>query len=122
MDITGMIDKVRDSATVTRVFGEPITQGGVTVIPVARVGGGGGAGGGGGRRKGGEGPGENSGEGSGGGFGAGAIGLGVFVIKDGQVGWQPAIDYNKIIMGGQVVAVVALLTLRAFARRRPRRR
>ncbi|MEU8379640.1 spore germination protein GerW family protein [Streptosporangium sp. NPDC048865] len=115
MDITGMIDKVRDSATVTRVFGEPITQGGVTVIPVARVGGGGG--GGGGRQEGGE----NPGEGSGGGFGAAATAAGVYVIKDGQVSWQPAIDYNKIILGGQVVAVVALLTLRAFARRRARR-
>ncbi|MGC5014346.1 spore germination protein GerW family protein [Streptosporangium sp. DT93] len=120
MDINGMIDKVRDSATVTRVFGEPITQDGVTVIPVARVGGGGG--GGGGRREGGENAGEQAGEGSGGGFGAGAVGAGVFVIKDGEVRWQPAIDYNKIILGGQVVAVVALLTLRTFARRRARRR
>ncbi|WP_436756680.1 spore germination protein GerW family protein [Streptosporangium sp. V21-05] len=115
MDVIGMIDKVRDSATVTRVFGEPITQDGVTVIPVARVGAGGG--GGGGRQEGGESP----GEGSGGGFGATATAVGVFVVKDGQVRWQPAIDYNKIILGGQVVAVVALLTLRAFARRRARR-
>ncbi|MFC4588428.1 spore germination protein GerW family protein [Sphaerisporangium corydalis] len=116
MDVIGMIDKVRDSATVTRVFGAPITQDGVTVIPVARVGGGGGAGGG--RQEGGE----KAGEGSGGGFGAGATPVGVFIIKDGQVRWQPVIDYNKIILGGQVVAVVALLTLRAFVRLRARRR
>ncbi len=115
MDVIEMIDKVRDSATVTRVFGEPITRDGVTVIPVARVGGGGG--GGGGRQEGGEKP----GEGSGGGFGASATAAGVFVVKDGEVRWQPAIDYNKIILGGQVVAVVALLTLRAFARLRARR-
>ncbi|MEU4831409.1 spore germination protein GerW family protein [Streptosporangium sp. NPDC023615] len=116
MDVIGMIDKVRDSATVTRVFGEPITQDGVTVIPVARVIGGGG--GGDGRQEGGE----NPSEGSGAGFGAGAGGAGVFVIRDGEVRWQPAIDYNKIIIGGQIVAVVALLTLRAFARPRSRRR
>lgn len=115
MNVTEMIDKVRDSATVTRVFGEPITRDGVTVIPVARVGGGGG--GGGGRKEGGE----NPGGGSGGGFGMTATAVGVFVVKDGEVRWQPALDYNKIILGGQVVAVVALLTLRAFARRRTRR-
>ncbi|MFB9674596.1 spore germination protein GerW family protein [Streptosporangium vulgare] len=115
MDVIGMIDKVRDAATVKRVFGEPITQGGVTVIPVARVGAGGG--GGGGKQEGGEKP----GEGSGGGFGVSATAVGVFVVKDGQVSWQPAIDYDKLIVGGQVVVIVALLTLRAFARRRARR-
>lgn len=115
MDVIEMIDKVHDSATVTSVFGEPITQDGVTVIPVARVGGGGG--GGGGKQEGGEHP----GEGSGGGFGVSATPAGAFVIRDSQVCWQPAIDYNKIILGGQFVAIIALLTLRTFLRSRARR-
>ncbi len=33
----------RDAMTVKRVFGDPVDTDGVTVIPVARVGGGGGA-------------------------------------------------------------------------------
>lgn len=32
--------------------------------------------------------------------------------------WRPAIDVTRIIRGGQVVAVVALLTLRSTARSR----
>jgi hypothetical protein len=34
------------------------------------------------------------------------------------VRWRPVVDVNKIILGGQVVAVVALLTVRAIARMR----
>jgi threonine dehydrogenase-like Zn-dependent dehydrogenase len=36
-------------------------------------------------------------------------------------GWRPAVDLNKVIMGGQVVAIVALLTLRAVVKARWRR-
>jgi hypothetical protein len=34
----------------------------------------------------------------------------VYVIKEGQAAWRPAVDVNKIIMGGQLVAITALLT------------
>ncbi|MCK2219347.1 sporulation protein [Actinomadura sp. ATCC 31491] len=108
IDVSGT---VKDVATVRRVFGEPTVQDGVTVIPVARIGGGGGAGSG-------KQEGERPGEGAGGGFGLGASPAGVYVIKDGDVRWRPAVDINKIIAGGQVVAVVALLTVRAVARMR----
>ncbi|GAA3560762.1 hypothetical protein GCM10022419_046740 [Nonomuraea rosea] len=108
IDVSGT---VKDVARVERVFGEPITQDGVTVIPVARIGGGGGSGTG-------KQEGERPGEGSGGGFGLGATPAGVFVIKDGDARWRPAIDINKIIIGGQTVAVVALLTVRAIVRMR----
>lgn len=94
-----------EQASVGRVFGTPITQDGVTVVPVAKIGGGGGAG-------------EDEASGSGGGFGLAARPLGVFVIRGGKVRWQPAIDVNKVILGGQLVAVVALLAGRAFARYR----
>ena len=39
--------------------------------------------------------------------------LGVFVLRDGKVSWRPAVDVNKIIVGGQIVAVTALLVARA---------
>jgi hypothetical protein len=38
------------------------------------------------------------------------------VIKGDDVRWQPAIDVNRIILGAQIVAVVALLTARAIVR------
>jgi len=111
MELTEMIEHAQNAATVKRVFGEPIQQDGVTVIPVARVAGGGG--GGQGKQEG-----ERPGEGQGGGFGVGAVPAGTYVIKGGDVRWVPAIDVNRIIMGGQIVAIVALLTIRAIVRMR----
>jgi hypothetical protein len=35
--------------------------------------------------------------------------------------WRPAIDVNRIVLGGQVVAVVALLVLRSVLRPRKTR-
>jgi uncharacterized spore protein YtfJ len=84
----------------------------VTVIPVARVAGG--AGGGGGAAPQGEGQGEGSG------FGVSARPAGVFVLKGDKVRWQPAVDVNRVILGAQVVAVVALLTVRSIIRSRQR--
>jgi len=51
-----------------------------------------------------------------GGFGLNARPVGAFVIKGDEVTWQPAIDINRAIIGGQIVAVVAVLTLRAVIR------
>lgn len=109
---TDVLDAVRagvDSATAGRVFGTPVTGDGIVILPVARIAGGGG---------GGTAPGLEGGrsEGAGGGFGTYGRGLGVFVIKDGKVSWRPAIDVNRIVLGGQVVAVAALLVLRSVAR------
>ncbi|GGK89220.1 hypothetical protein Sme01_49500 [Sphaerisporangium melleum] len=119
MNVAEILDKVRDATTVRRAYGDPIVCDGVTVIPAARVGGGGGGGGG---HLDGHPDGEGAGsEGSGGGFGVGITPTGVFVIKDGTVRWHPAIDYNRIILGGQVIAVVALLTIGAIARHRARK-
>ncbi len=55
---------------------------------------------------------------TGGGFGMTSTPIGAFVIKDGDVSWRPAIDINKIVLGSQIVAVVALLTLRAILKSR----
>ncbi|MFI9556454.1 spore germination protein GerW family protein [Nonomuraea endophytica] len=115
MDIMELVEKTKDAASVKRVFGEPIRHGDVTVIPVAKIGQGGG--GGSGTSEGGEHP----GQGAGGGFGYGAVPAGVFVVKDGEVRWQPVVDVNRIVLGGQIVAVVLLLTIRAIVKRRRKR-
>jgi uncharacterized spore protein YtfJ len=96
------------------VVAEPIREDGVVVIPVARVAGGGGGGGG-------TGPaGAEQGEGNGAGFGMSSRPVGAFVIRNGAVSWRPAVDVNRIVLGGQIVAVVALLTIRAIFKRRRR--
>jgi uncharacterized spore protein YtfJ len=98
-----------DNVTVGKVFGTPITQGETIVLPVAKIGGGAGGGSG-------TGPGEQGQEngGTGGGLGISAKPLGVFVLRDGKVSWRPVVDVNKIIVGGQIVAVTALLVARAL--------
>jgi uncharacterized spore protein YtfJ len=114
MDVQEVIDKARDAITVRRVFGDPYEKNGITVIPAATVRGGAGGGGG-------EGPaGEGRGEGTG--FGLSAKPAGAYVIKGETVQWQPAVDVNRIVMGGQLVAMVALLTFWAFARAREAKR
>jgi uncharacterized spore protein YtfJ len=110
MDMVQMVANARDALTTQRVFGDPITQNGVTVIPVTRISGGGGAG------SGEAGPAEDGSEpsGSGGGFGLGVVPAGVFAIRDGAVTWRPAVDVNRVILGGQLVAIVALLVARSY--------
>jgi uncharacterized spore protein YtfJ len=109
MDVEKLLSRVTDDLTPKRVFGEPIERDGVMLVPVARVRGG--AGGGSGGREG--------EEGIGGGGGVDAKGLGVFVDKDGNVSWQPALDVTKLAIGGQLFALVFMLVVRSIVRRRP---
>ncbi|HVQ96469.1 MAG TPA: spore germination protein GerW family protein [Mycobacteriales bacterium] len=109
-----LVDRLAEAATVRRAFGDPIERDGALVIPVARIVGGGG-GGEGGRT------GDSNEQGSGGGFGLRVTPAGVFVIKDGAVTWQPAFDQTRVILGGQLIGVVALLVARSVLRRRARR-
>lgn len=111
MNVQELTDGVRDALTVQRVFGEPYERNGLTVIPVAKVQGGGGGG-----------QGEEAGgnTGVGGGFGLSARPMGVYVISGDRVRWEPALDINRIVLGAQVVAVVALLTARSITRARLR--
>ena len=105
-----MLDRMADAATVRRAFGEPVERDGSLVIPVARVMGGGG--GGEGARQG------DEEQGAGGGFGLRVSPVGVFVLRDGKVSWQPAVDVNRIALGGQVIVVLGLLLVRSVLRRR----
>jgi uncharacterized spore protein YtfJ len=113
MNVREIMDGAREAMTVKRVFGEPYERNGVTVLPVAKVQGGGGGGGG-------ESPGQ--GRGQGGGFGVSARPLGVFVIKGEDVRWQPSLDLNRVILGGQLVALAMILTVRSIAKVRAKKR
>jgi uncharacterized spore protein YtfJ len=110
MDVHEVIAQARDTLTVKRVFGEPYEKDGVTIIPAARVQGGAGAGGG-------EDP-QGQGKGSGSGFGVTARPVGAYVLREGELSWRPAVDVNRIILGGQAVVIVALLTIRAIIKAR----
>ena len=103
MDMEQVLERAQGMLNGHKVFGEPIEIGGNTLLPVSTVRGGGGGG-------------SKNHEG-GGGFGMDARPAGVFVVnKQDQVKWQPAIDVNRIVLGIQIVAVTALLTLRPLVR------
>src|SRR4051812_16074267 len=96
MNIQQVLAGAQDTLTARRVFGDPIEAGGTTITPDATLRGGGGGGG-------------RDDEG-GGGFGLVARPAGVFAVRDGRVQWRPAVDVNRVILGGQLVAITALLT------------
>ncbi len=107
-----ILTQARDTLTVRRVFGEPITQNGVTIVPAAAVRGGGG---------GGEGdPGKESPGGSGGGFGMTARPVGAYRIRGDEVDWVPAADTTRVILLAEVLGIVALLVVRSVLRSRRR--
>ena len=115
MDVQTVITNARDAMSVRQVYGEPYERNGLTVIPAAKVFGGAGGGDG-------QGPEGSGGQGSGSGFGLMSRPVGAFVIRDGDMSWRPAVDVNRIIVGAQVVAVVALLALRSMVKARAKRR
>ena len=103
MNALETVEKAKDALTVRRVYGDPYQEEGLTVIPAATVMGGGGGGG--------------DTEGNGGaGFGLAARPVGAWVIKDGEVTWRPALDLNRTILVGQLLGIVALLTLRSVVK------
>ena len=56
--------------------------------------------------------------GEGGGYGVVAKPAGIYVIKGDDVRWQPAVDVNRIVMGGQIVGIVFLLVVRSIFKSR----
>jgi uncharacterized spore protein YtfJ len=109
-DVFAGLREIVDNADARKVFGTPISQDGTIVLPVAKVGGGGGGGGS-------ADDGQHT-KGTGGGFGISAKPLGVYVLRNGSVKWMPAVDVNKIIVGGQLVAVAGMLLARTLMRTR----
>ena len=103
MNVTEMLEGARDAMTVKRVYGDPIERDGLTIVPTADVRGGGGGGG----------DAENNG---GGGFGLQARPVGIYIVKNGEVNWEPAVDVNRISIMGIVAGIVALLVLRSIVK------
>lgn len=108
MDIDKLLARATDNVTVKRVFGEPIECAGGLLVPVAKVRGGVGGGG----------DGDPVAEGSGGGLGFTARPVGAYCLREGKVSWHPALDLNRVILGGQVVALALILTVRAIVQGR----
>lgn len=130
MDVESLLAMASENLSVRRTFGAAYEKDEMLIIPVALVAGGGGGGTASGRARGGDPPAGLSHRSSGGhdeqsrdsgradaggGFGGLVLPSGVFVVKDGQVRWIPAVDVT--------IAVVASLSLvrvlaRAWAHRR----
>ena len=125
MDVQELLGKVAQHLSVGRAFGTAYEKDGSLVIPVALVAGGGG----GGEGSAGsptdpsdvadepddESTADGASSGSGGGFGGVVMPVGVYVVKDENVRWVPAVNANLVI-------VVAFLTLRMVVRARRRSR
>jgi len=105
MKVDEMLRGARDAMTARTVFAEPIARNGLLIIPAAKVRGGGGGGG-------------DSEDNAGGGFGLAASPAGAYIVRDGKVSWEPAIDVNRMVLGGQIVAIVLLLVLRSIFKNR----
>ena len=106
-----ILDQVKELMTGTTVYGQPYEKNGLTVIPAARMWGGGGGG-----------QASANEEGAGGGGGIWANPAGAFVVQRDSATWVPAIDANRVILMGQVLAIVALLSWRSVAKARARAR
>ncbi len=107
MEPVEVLRSSQESINPSRVFGEPFHVDGAVILPVAIVGGGGGAG-------------TRSDRQNGIGLGFGAKPAGVYVIRNGDATWRPAVNINLIVAGGQLVALAGILALRAWlTHRRP---
>lgn len=111
MKIDELVAKAKDSLEARIVYAEPYEKDGITVIPAASIGGG--AGGGTGRD-------EKGQEGEGGGFGLTAKPTGAYIIKDGKVRWEPAIDVNRLLGTIGAITIAALLVAARIVRIRAR--
>ena len=98
-NVEEILEGAREAINVRRVYGDPIEQEGVTVIPAAAVGGGGGGGG----------DETNSG---GAGFGVRAKPVGAYVIRGEDVAWVPAVDVSRIVLYSLGALVLAAAILR----------
>jgi uncharacterized spore protein YtfJ len=114
MALKDLVGGLQDASTVKRVFGDPIERDGALVVPVASIRGGFG---------GGQGPaagpqadaaGEAVSWGGGGAWSASPVGI--YVLKDGQATWYPAVDANRTILLGILTGIVGLLVVRSIVR------
>jgi uncharacterized spore protein YtfJ len=107
MNVDEMLTGVRDALTVKRVYGDPIERDGILIIPAAKIRGGGGGG-------------SDSENNAGGGWGMTAKPVGAFVIRDGNVAFEPAVDVNRVVGLGVLAFIVAIWSWRSVAKARTR--
>lgn len=110
MNVQEILEKAQDTVNVTRVYGTPIEKDGLTIIPAASIAGGGGGGGG------------PANAGGGVGYGVRARPVGAFVIKDGEVRWEPAIDATRLGLRGMLIPIVGMIVARSIVKTVFRRR
>jgi hypothetical protein len=48
--------------------------------------------------------------------------VGAYVIRNGEVRWEPALDIGRIILGTQIAGIALFLVLRSIARARAKAR
>ncbi len=112
MNFLELLDRVRNGVSAGRAFGPVIERDDCAIIPVAFVAGGGG---------GGSGPDEGAEArppgGSGGGFGGVTWPLGVYVVRNGDVKWVPAVDPVRMVAAVGTAVKLALPFLTGAGRR-----
>lgn len=103
MRLREALDSIVADPAASRVYGQPYeTVDGVTIVPVAKVRG---------RTR----PGTEDTE-----LRLNAKPVGVFVIKDGEASWVPAVDATRIALMGELIGLVsATLATLAMVRRPP---
>lgn len=94
-----VLDQVRSTVEAKRVYADPVQEDGVTVVPAATVHG--------------CSCGAAEEEGTGGGFGIAGNPTGAWVVKEGKVSWKPAIDATKVLVLGELTAIVGLVAWRS---------
>jgi hypothetical protein len=100
MNMPEVLDQVRSSIDAKRVYADAVHEDGVTVVPAATVRGGGGGG-------------SDEVGAAGGGFGIVGNPTGAWVVKEGKVSWKPAIDATKVLVIGELTAIVGLVAWRS---------
>jgi uncharacterized spore protein YtfJ len=109
MTIEELFARAKNSVEARMVFAEPIEKDGITVVPAARVAVGGG---------GGNGSDKQGRQGEGGGLGLTARPVGAYVIANGTLRWEPAVDVNRLMtVAGGVLAAGLWLATRAAKHR-----
>ncbi|MEU0535524.1 spore germination protein GerW family protein [Amycolatopsis tolypomycina] len=109
MKVDELLEKAKDGLETKMVYSEPYEVDGVTVIVASSVGTGGG---------GGDSRDEKGRSGEGAGFGLSAKPVGAYVIKDGKLRWEPAVDVNRVLAVLGAVVVAALFAATRLAKHR----
>jgi len=107
-----LITATKKSLEPRMVYTEPYDKDGITVIAAASISTGGG---GGDNRE------EHGRSGEGGGFGLSAKPVGAYVIKNGDLRWQPAVDVNRLMATVGAIALAALFVGARMAKTRSAR-